>query len=382
MGILQSRIAAGIRICAVLLTVHLCSIAYQEPPGPEESSAKSYIVKRDDTMWDLAGSYLGDPFLWQEIWQVNRQIQDPHWIYPGDRLIIPGLTSGTGLQDGRAGNEQDAETPAEKIKRTFGASKTGLWRSSSQNANSNDSQQIGYGQILSLTERGYLSSDMLRQVSFLWTERDAKKLVAPGNASIDGEKDRPAFHQYDQVRCEIFGAHTYTVGDTVDIIHPLRYLKYQEQIVNLIKRVALGRVDAVERGERVTLLITLFKAWDLVTNGDRVMPMERIDSREIDTLVDATDGIRGTVFERVETSAAPYLYQTFIFDRGNSSGVQIGDLVNVYHMDKKRTGKKLAQLGCVINVQPQSSTVIILEMYINQLDAGDEVAVVKRVLFL
>lgn len=53
---------------------------------PEGS--KTHMVQKGDTLWDLAGKYLGNPYAWPQIWELNQWIKDPHWIYPGDPLII------------------------------------------------------------------------------------------------------------------------------------------------------------------------------------------------------------------------------------------------------------------------------------------------------
>lgn len=69
---------------SALTLVHRAFAQVQlQPEAPEV-----YTVRPGDTLWNIAGRFLRDPWLWPEVWQGNPEIANPNLIYPGDRLVL------------------------------------------------------------------------------------------------------------------------------------------------------------------------------------------------------------------------------------------------------------------------------------------------------
>ncbi len=60
----------------------------QAAPELRSDHPERYTVVKGDTLWDISGRFLNNPWYWPEIWHVNPQVKNPHLIYPGDRLAL------------------------------------------------------------------------------------------------------------------------------------------------------------------------------------------------------------------------------------------------------------------------------------------------------
>lgn len=77
--------------------------------GPR-TNAKTHVVAKGETLWELAEKYFGDAWFWPELWSWNPHITNPHWLFPG---TVVNLTD-------RPGPVEETPTAADPEERFYG----------------------------------------------------------------------------------------------------------------------------------------------------------------------------------------------------------------------------------------------------------------------
>lgn len=98
------------------------AVPFAQPPMAAPTSLPTYVVQPHDTLWGIAERYLGDPLRWSEIATLNEDRQegaasfgDPHWIYPGWVLVLPGDAVGLAAYSQGSPASADLGQPAQEV---------------------------------------------------------------------------------------------------------------------------------------------------------------------------------------------------------------------------------------------------------------------------
>jgi nucleoid-associated protein YgaU len=271
-----------------------------------------YIVKKGDTLWDISGTFLEKPWRWPEIWHINPQIENPHWIYPGDviRLIYV---------DGQ---------PRLTLDRTYKMA-PGTTKLSPQirvQSSEDAITAIPLDKIDSFLSRSrILETDILEDRPYL--------LAGPSGRIVVGEGDR-----------------AYARGDLSDGYSSYGVYRkgkvYKDpktgEILGLYAQ-GVGRVSVEKTSEDVATLEVL-RSYEELRPGDRLLPSE---DRPLDSIFYPSAPIVSVDGEIIDVEGGVTQvgkYNVIIINRGIRDGLVIGNVLAINQkgdsvVDRVRGGK-------------------------------------------
>jgi hypothetical protein len=360
---IQPGISRRPQVAALVLALLAAAV-----PGAAQESAqeREHVVKRGDTLWDLAGHYLANPFLWPMIYEANRSVvEDPHWIYPGERLRIPGVPGeaaqvlGEPVAQAAAAQAVAAEVVVQRA----------------------DTARAAVAMTLDLRrpliqEEEYRSAPWLE--SSLGTRIAGRILRLADEPSAAADKLPPALHPHDRIVVGELQAPAAAVGDSLLIVRLGRELEGYGQVVEPL---ALVRVDSL--GENA-LIARLIVQYDEARVGDAVL--------RLDALPDLPLGRPGALANGPEGRLLEFLTEQELYGTGDHGFVamageplRLGDELAIYVPGERRNppaGEVLPPTavarGRVVKLSAHAATIRLIGVFDTGVRGGLPVRLVAR----
>lgn len=294
--------------------------------------SKEHVVVHQDTLWDLSGNYLKDPFIWPEIWQVNPQIDDPDRIYPGNRVQLPGYGPGVPPPPRPPHLATPELPPAAKT----AASEPSLAPAAPRMT----SDRIPHG--------GWLASlDEEVGVGRILGSWHAQRKMLATDASVYlslGSRDGVVAGDHFQV---------VEVGEIID--HP----DTAEPVGRLVR--VVGEVELTEIHD-ATSCGRIVRAFDPMAAGDRVMPMPTRPPVAEQVRTDGPTGLEATVVATPDRRLAIAVDDVIFLDVGTEQQVRPGDhfhLVRNPELAAEGTPARYTSEAVVVDTRAHTCTALV-----------------------
>jgi hypothetical protein len=376
--------------------------AIQQPQVPA-----GHVVAKGETLWSIAQMYFGDPLLWPEIYRLNTAvIEDPHWIYPGETLVLAPMIGETIAQGPTEPAPVDTMAPAaDTVRATPQAADTILAPVDTMPADTTqavieeppppppptESYRTMFDHDRTRTQQ---VQDMLRA----YTEQPYRPLrrgefYAAGWLSeqenlpwgkVLGSTTRAAIPRITTTSSAMVGEEiavsppsdaSYHVGDSLLLARVDRELVEWGEVV---VPVGVARVTAVQEKQVLAQVIMQFAR---VKDGRLAIPLEpfKDPGRVRPTAVEA--GLEGTLIAQRDPHGVVVTSEYLFIDKGRADGVVPGDIFEVYRPSSERVGEgseKVSAVIMVVHTREKSATGLVLNVIHPDLRTGMPVRLIRK----
>jgi hypothetical protein len=284
----------------------------------ETENGYYYTVQKGDTLWGLSQRFAHTPWVWPELWEENKQIANPHLIYPGQRIRLMRKKGTGGVMD---------EQGADYIHYYFSA----------------------------IDRVGFIRKEPVVPHGVLFKVRDrARTMISDGDIVYIHPEGQAALRTGER----------HTIYRTFAPI-----LEDGSKKLIGTQHLLCGVLEILQR-EPDYAIAKVIDAYRPIQLNDKLMPYNRRLQRL--PITPSPAGIEAVII-RPEEEAQDMVAETSIafIDRGKAHGIQVGQLYSVYYRDEHQLGTPKAPRKVVtpvdygelivVHVEETTATVLITD---------------------
>lgn len=361
-------------------------------PTPE-GETQVYTIQKGDTLWDLSQKFLASPWYWPKIWSLNSYIENPHWIFPGNKIKVTqgkgGAPAQVELQDGLPRSAEGAEVaddaapiPKSDDAVDFAVMSGGPKETAAALRTVTVAGRLSFvpPTALSVRASGLVTPDELKRAGMLDASFEEKQMLAT----------------YDQAYIRFTTEVPAAVGDKLLIFRPdegtVTDPVTHRKLAERTKTVGEVTVLAVN-GKSATVQVG--RVWDEIERGDRVRPWSE-QTKRIAPRPNRT-ALEGLIISGVNPTLTTFGEANEVFiNKGSADGVEEG---NTFAVVRRGDGLGSTSAGfasytggsagasasrvslpdedvgilIVVDVKDRVSTAVVVRS-IRELEAGERVA--------
>ena len=340
--------------------VHLGSGAQD----PDSRGGTVHTVVKGDTLWDLSEKYLGSPWYWPKVWSYNPQIDNPHWIYPGNLIRF------NPMGEAGMGEEMPAQITVEQPESEEAGGGEDRYYLDDELVTVSEGKTIGlmpYKEGVRVRQESFISPQEFKAAGTLESAFSEKKMLSL--------YDR-VYLRFDDPLAVRLGEVYSVFREADEIVHPVSGESYGHRvdIVGTVRVIAL-------HAELITGIVE--SAADEILRSDLVAPLGDFDRKLIHRANERE--VRGIVLA-AQNPLLPLFgeHHVVFIDKGKADGVQEGNSFEVIRRGDpardaggaipEEMGQPEESVGQIVvfDVKENASAGIVVRS-LRELSVGDEV---------
>jgi len=367
--------------------------------GAQGQIPTSHVVARGETLWSIAQMYYGDPLLWPEVYRLNTAVvEDPHWIYPGEELLLAPATTlaqaptdtATTVPQGNAADTVHADTvkagadtiaapvdtslveppPPPAVAESY---QTIFDRARPRSAEIRDILSANNNTLYHPVRRGeYYSAGWLTENQSLpW----AKVLGNTAQPAIHELAEHTSAGEFEEIAIEPRRHASYHVGDSLLVARLDRDEAGWGQVVVPL---GVGRVTSVQPRQILAQVVMQFGR---IHDGHLALPLEPYKDPGNVRPTPVAQGLEARLVDSRDQHPLVGVQQIYFIDKGRAEGVTPGDVFEIYRPasgDPRSASEEVRVQLLIVHTREHSASGLVVGVANPDVARGMPVRLVKK----